>query len=138
MRISCNPSAVRDVRVVEFISRFLLGGAITAAAGFIATAYGPAVGGLFLAFPAILPASVTLVATQQERRKRQRGMSGIIRSRRAAALDAFGALLGTGGLGSFAITVWLASPKLGAPLTLATATLLWVGIATGLWYLRER
>jgi hypothetical protein len=37
-------------------------GAITAAAGLIAGLYGPTIGGLFLAFPSILPASLTLVA----------------------------------------------------------------------------
>ena len=137
MRISLSLSAVREVTPAELVSRFVLGGAITAAAGFIANLYGPAIGGLFLAFPAILPASLTLVAKQQERRKARLGMRGITRGRRAAALDAFGALLGTAGLAGFAITTRFASAALAAPWTLAAALTVWAAIAIGLWQLRE-
>jgi hypothetical protein len=137
VRISVNPSAIRQVKSIELVSRFLLGGAITAAAGFIGNVCGPTVGGLFLAFPAILPASLTLVAKQQERRKAQLGLSGIRRGRQAAALDAFGALIGTAGLAGFAITIWFASSTIAAPLTLVTAMTVWLGIAIGLWRLRE-
>ena len=138
MRISVNPSTVREVKPTELVSRFLLGGAVTAAAGFIANVYGPTVGGLFLAFPAILPASLTLVAKQQQRRKAQLGLSGVARGRQAAALDAFGALLGAVGLAGFAITTWLASSTIGAPLTLVTAMIVWLAIAISLWHVRER
>src|SRR6266581_1060457 len=41
--------------------RFVLGGAITLITGLIAARFGPVLGGLFLAFPAILPAGVTLI-----------------------------------------------------------------------------
>jgi hypothetical protein len=96
MRIGLNRSALRKLRPAELAWRFVLGGAITTAAGLIAELYGPAIGGLFLAFPAILPASLTLVAKHQEDRKRQHGLRGVVRGRHAAALDAFGALLGCG------------------------------------------
>ena len=138
MRISVNFSAVRQVTPIEVVSRFLLGGAITAAAGFIANVCGPTVGGLFLAFPAILPASLTLVAKQQERRKARLRLSGIRRGREAAALDAFGALMGTAGLAGFGITVWLAASSIAAPFTLVTGMTVWLGIAIGLWRVRER
>src|SRR6478735_3837649 len=69
MRIGLNRSALRKLRPAELAWRFVLGGAITTAAGLIAELYGPAIGGLFLAFPAILPASLTLVAKHQEDRK---------------------------------------------------------------------
>lgn len=137
MRISVNPSAVRAVKPVELVWRFLLGSAITAAAGVIANLCGPSVGGLFLAFPAILPASLTLVAKQQERRKAQVGLRGIIRGRRAAALDAYGALLGTAGLAGFAVTVRLVASTLATPWTLVTAMIVWLGIVIGLWRVRE-
>jgi hypothetical protein len=39
----------------------LLGGVVTVVAGLLAKHYGPVFGGLFLAFPAIFPASATLV-----------------------------------------------------------------------------
>ena len=38
---------------------FFFGGLITAVAGVIAQRFGPIIGGLFLAFPAIFPASAT-------------------------------------------------------------------------------
>jgi len=138
VRISLSPSAVRELRPGELASRFVLGGAITAAAGFIASRYGPTLGGLFLAFPAILPASLTLVAKHQERRKMDRGLSGVVRGRHAASLDAFGALLGTGGLAGFAISTRILATRINAPSTLIAATATWFVIAIGLWRLRKR
>jgi nicotinamidase-related amidase len=68
--------------------RFALGGAMTVIAGLIASRYGPVVGGLFLAFPAIFPASATLIEKHQRERKKKAGLSGARRGKEAAALDA--------------------------------------------------
>jgi hypothetical protein len=46
-----NWSALKQSR--EYVLRFVLGGLATVMAGAVATFYGPAVGGLFLAFPAM-------------------------------------------------------------------------------------
>jgi len=43
------------------MSRFVFGGMVTALAGLVADHYGPILGGLFLAFPGIFPAGVSLV-----------------------------------------------------------------------------
>jgi uncharacterized protein DUF3147 len=137
VRIGLNRSALRELRPVELAWRFVLGGAITAGASLIAKRYGPSIGGLFLAFPAILPASLTLVAKHQEQRKRERGLRGVVRGRHAAALDAFGALMGTAGLIAFAATTWIAAPRIAAPLALIAASVMWLAIATGLWRLRK-
>jgi hypothetical protein len=51
------------------------------------------VGGLFLAFPAIFPASATLVEKHEAENKKRRGLSGMVRGREAAALDAAGAAM---------------------------------------------
>ena len=65
------------------------------------------VGGLFLAFPAIFPASATLIEKHVRRRKEKAGFSRVRRGREAAALDAAGAALGSLGLAAFAVVIWL-------------------------------
>jgi hypothetical protein len=50
-------SAIRQTRWHEYLVRFVLNGAMTIVAGLIAARFGPVIGGLFLAFPAIFPAS---------------------------------------------------------------------------------
>jgi hypothetical protein len=136
--ITCNLAAVRSLTPGELAWRFVLGGTITGAAGLIAKIYGPEIGGLFLAFPAILPASLTLVARHQERRKAEVGLRGVVRGRQAAALDALGAFLGTPGLMGFALSVQLAAARMSALLTLMVASAAWLAIATGLWRWRHR
>jgi hypothetical protein len=63
-------------------------------------------GGLFLAFPAIFPASATLVAKHETQKKQNAGIATSSRGRQAAAMDAAGAALGSVGLAAFALTVW--------------------------------
>ena len=63
--IEIDSSALKQTQWHEYLLRFAMGGAITVIAGLIAKRFGPAVGGLFLAFPAIFPASVQ----EQERAK---------------------------------------------------------------------
>ena len=59
--IRFNLSALKDARAREYVFRFLIGGLCTAIAGLVAQRYGPGIGGLFLAFSAIFPASVSLI-----------------------------------------------------------------------------
>jgi Protein of unknown function (DUF3147) len=61
MIIQFKPSTLRQTRWYEYLIRFGLGGAMTVVAGLIAARFGPVIGGLFLAFPAIFPASATLI-----------------------------------------------------------------------------
>lgn len=56
--------------------------------------YGPSVGGLFLALPAVFCASATLIEKHEIRRKREAGVAGKRRRQLAAAVDAAGAALG--------------------------------------------
>ena len=42
----------------------------------IAPKWGPGIGGLFLAFPAIFPASDTLIEKHERRRKQKKGLQG--------------------------------------------------------------
>ncbi|WP_260740482.1 hypothetical protein [Tunturiibacter lichenicola] len=72
----------------------------------IAKRFGPAVGGLFLAFPAIFPAGASLIEDHEKRRKAEYGLDGTVRGRQAASIDAAGASLGCIGLMAFAIVLW--------------------------------
>jgi hypothetical protein len=76
MIVQLNPSALRETHWYEYLIRFALGGAVTVVAGLIAARFGPSVGGLFLAFPAIFPASATLIEKHVRRRKEKAGFSG--------------------------------------------------------------
>jgi len=53
MKVHADFSALRRTKWYEYAIRFLFGGIITAITGLIAKKFGPQVGGLFLAFPAI-------------------------------------------------------------------------------------
>src|SRR4030081_1341470 len=106
MQTSLHLSALGKTKWYEYALRFAFGGAITVAAGLIANKWGPGVGGLFLAFPAIFPASATLVEKHEKQEKQQHGLDGTIRGREAAGLDAAGAAIGRIGLITFAVAVW--------------------------------
>jgi hypothetical protein len=88
------------------ITRFGLffGGLVTAIAGVIAKQFGAAVGGLFLAFPAIFPASATLIEETREAKEGKKGLHGAPRGREAASMDAGGAAMGSIGLLLFALS----------------------------------
>jgi hypothetical protein len=72
----------------------------------IAAKWGPVVGGLFLAFPAIFPASATLVEKHEREKKEKANLRGDRRAREAAALEAAGAVLGSLGLIAFGVAIW--------------------------------
>jgi hypothetical protein len=104
--------------------------------GLIAARFGPIVGGLFLAFPAIFPASATLIEKHVRERKEKAGLAGARRGKEAAALDAAGAVLGSFGLAAFALVIWLLIER--APsLALVLATFAWLAVAVLAWLLRR-
>jgi hypothetical protein len=133
MRVHFDFSALRKTRWYEYAIRFLFGGVITAATGIVAKHFGPVVGGLFLAFPAIFPASVTLVAKHEKEKKQKVGIDGTVRARKAAALDARGAAMGTFGLGLFALLVWKLLPGWNSIAVLSTAVLAWLIVSVLIW-----
>ncbi len=67
--VGVRPEALKETKWHEYAIRFLFGGIVTVATGWVSKEFGPAVGGLFLAFPAIFPASVTLVAEHRKRKE---------------------------------------------------------------------
>ena len=99
-------STLRQTRWYELVLRFVFGGLATVATGLIAKTYGPIIGGLYLAFPAIFPASATLVEKHVSQKKQRAGMEGTSRSRRAVAMEARGTAFGSVGLTAFAVVVW--------------------------------
>ena len=120
MRPGISSRAIWKVEPWEYCVRFLFGGAVTLGTGIIAHAWGPEIGGLFLAFPAILPASLTLV-------KRHDGCPPVVAGSRGACLGAVGLL------GFALVASALARNACPAALTLATATAAWAAIAVTLW-----
>jgi len=105
----------------EHALRFVFGGVITAAAGIAAHAWGPVVGGLFLGFPSIFPASITLVNEYDGRKK--------------AIDDARGARLGSLGLIAFAGVVWATARAWPPAAVLAAASVAWLVVDLGAWAL---
>ncbi|HXM11379.1 MAG: DUF3147 family protein [Candidatus Sulfotelmatobacter sp.] len=106
MRIRVDLSALRQTKWHDYAVRFLFGGFITALAGIIAKKFGPGIGGLFLAFPAIFPASATLIEKHEKEKKKSLGLDGSARGRSAAGVDAAGSSMGSLGLFVFALVVW--------------------------------
>src|SRR5437588_11245386 len=138
MRIKIDPKSLTQTTGYECAIRFALGGATTVLAGLVAKKFGPAVGGLFLAIPALFPASATLVEKHEREKKTQKGLEGEERGREAASLDALGASIGAVGLCVFAVTVWLLLPEHSAWQVLVGASMMWFVSSFALWFLREQ
>lgn len=137
MQVKIDPSAIRQTSFHAYAIRFFFGGLITAVAGLIAREYGPAVGGLFLAFPAIFPASATLIEKHEKQKKENEGMAGEKRAREAVAVEATGSALGSIGLLVFALTVWKLL-EIHRPWTVLTAaTMIWLAVSVMLWKVRK-
>lgn len=118
MRPSLDLRCLKEASWKEHALRFLFGGLIAALAGLVGNALGPLVGGALLAFPAILPASLTLA-------KKHAG-------KKAAMDEAKGATLASVALAAFG-AVTMTATKLPFAMSLALALAAWVLVAGGLW-----
>lgn len=136
MLVKLSPSSLKQTRWYEYGVRFLLGGLATVFAGLVGARFGVAVGGLFLALPAIFCASATLIESHERRRKEKAGLSGRRRGQQAAALDAAGAGLGSVGLAAFAATFY-ALVSMSVISAFAVAILLWAAVSVSAWWLRR-
>jgi Protein of unknown function (DUF3147) len=137
VNVSVDFSGLRQAKLYQFALRFFFGGAICVVAGLIAEKYGPGVGGLFLAFPAIFPASATLLENQQREKKEKVGLHGTIRGRKVAGVDAAGAAMGSIGLTVFAVVVWQLLPGHAPWLVLLGATVIWFAVSVAIWRTRS-
>jgi hypothetical protein len=102
------PDEAANTPVREWFVRFAFGAGVSALAGIIFEIWGPKVGGLFLAFPAVLLASFTLVATDEGAHQ--------------AREDACGAALGATGSIGLALVVATTARHWPVWATLVTAT----------------
>ena len=138
MKIKVDTAALRESTWHEYLVRFAFGGIVTASAGIIAGHFGAGIGGLFLAFPAILPASATLLEKHEKEKKERAGLQGENRGRQCAGVDAIGASMGAIGLASFAVIVWLWLPKSATGIVLPGATVTWFLVSVLIWKIRDR
>jgi Protein of unknown function (DUF3147) len=138
MKVTSDLSNLARTRWYEYGARFLFGGAITVIAGLLAKRFGPIFGGLFLAFPAIFPASATLVEKHEREKKRKAGIMNTMRGQQAAALDARGAAMGSFGLACFALLVWRLLPVWNAGIVLFMGLSLWLGVSVLTWRASKR
>lgn len=115
---AADPSAARSVSSRAMAIRFAFGALLSVIAGVVGLTAGPLLGGAFLAFPAILPATLSLIEHED--------------GERSARDDDEGALLGSVALVGFAVVASQLLPS-GAPLALLAATVTWLGIALVLY-----
>lgn len=137
MRVKVDTSALSRTKWNEYVIRFFFGGCITVIAGLVAMKYGPTIGGVLLAFPAIFPAGATLIEKHEKEKKQKKGLNGEKRGRQAASVDATGAAIGTIGLLLFALLVWQLLPKYGAWKSIPAATVSWLGVSVLFWLVRK-
>ncbi|HTU32279.1 MAG TPA: DUF3147 family protein [Candidatus Acidoferrum sp.] len=137
VHITFNPQGWHKTNWREIGVRFVFGGMITVITGLIARRWGPGLGGLFMAFPAIFPAAATLVAKHEDEELESAGFRGDRRAAAAAALDARGAAMGAVGLMVFGAVAWKFLPAQHTTAVLIGALVAWFLVAFTLWWLRK-
>ncbi len=135
--IEAKLSSLKGIKPHEYAVRFLFGGLCTVAAGLIAKRYGPVIGGLFLAFPAIFPAGASLIEKHEKKHKEKAGYDGSARGRHAAGVDAAGASAACFGLIAFACVVWAGLPRYSSWLVIFAASIAWLLVSIACWFLRK-
>jgi hypothetical protein len=95
-------------------------------------------GGLFLAFPAIFPASATLIDKHEKEKKERAGLNGHGRARQLVSVDAAGTAIGSIGLFAFAFLIHETIRDHSTWLVIGGATIVWAGVSVLAWYLRKR
>jgi hypothetical protein len=135
MMVHAKLASLKGIALHEWAVRFFFGGAVCVAAGLIARRFGPGVGGLFMAFPAIFPAGASMVEAHEKKHKARAGFDGTNRGRTVAGVDAAGAVLGCIGLAGFALTCWVCLPRLSVAIAFPLAILVWIALSIAAWLL---
>jgi hypothetical protein len=130
--------SLKETKPSEYFWRFLFGGTVTVVASLVAHAFGPVVGGLFLAFPGIFPAGISLVEKHKILREAHEGKHGLRSAIGEASVEATGASIGAIGLAAFALVVWRGVPAHGLAPVLCCAFAAWAVLGWLLWWARER
>ncbi|MEU8269564.1 DUF3147 family protein [Sphaerisporangium sp. NPDC049002] len=121
-KIRADPSKLRHISPAALAVRFAFGAAVSVVAGLAGIRWGPVAGGIFLAFPAVLAATLTLIEAQEH-------------SRFLAEQDVRGALLGAVGMIAFALCVWALAARIPTVVAMGIATTAWAVVATSLYLL---
>lgn len=108
-------SELRKATAKELGIRFAAGALTSVAAGVVTLVFGARVGGILLAFPAIMAASLTLIEQEEDAAE--------------AREDARGAIVGACALALFAAVATLTFGHLPGGVVLAIATVVWVTAA---------
>jgi len=122
------------------ITRFGLffGGLVTAIAGVIAKQFGAAVGGLFLAFPAIFPASATLIEKREKQKKEKKGHTAPRAEGKPRVWAPPAQRWGASVCSCLLLIVWHFIPNHRAWAVLKIATLAGLGVSVMRWMIRKR
>jgi hypothetical protein len=96
------------------------------------------VGGLFLEFPAIFPASATLIDKHEKEKKERAGLNGHGRARQLVSVDAAGTAIGSIGLFAFAFVIHETIRDHNTWLVIGGATIVWAGVSVLAWHFRKR
>jgi len=118
--VGLDPAKLRQTRPWELALRFAFGAGIALAAGLVGMRFGHRAGGVFLAFPAVLPASLTLMEKKDGRAR--------------ADIDAMGAILGSCGMLAFAVLVALGLRPLGPAVALGLGAVAWTAVSVALFF----
>ena len=137
MKIQTNFAALKRTKWQEYLVRFIFGGTVTAVAGIIAKRFGPGIGGLFLAVPAIFPAAATLLEKHEEKKARAKSHKERF-AHQVAGVDAGGAALGSVGLAAYALVAWKLLPGHSVLTVIVLASLAWLATSVSMWYARKR
>jgi uncharacterized membrane protein (GlpM family) len=105
----------------DLLIRFVAGAVTSICAGAVTLLFGPRVGGILLAFPAILGASLTLIEEQEDSAD--------------AREDARGAIVGACAMAVFAVVVALTVGHVDGAVALVIGAAAWLVSAVGLYVL---
>jgi hypothetical protein len=103
----------------ELSTRFAFGAGISIVASIVGIVFSPVVGGMFLAFPAILPATLTLL-------EKEEGIDDAVHNVR-------GALLGAIGLVAFAVLATVLLTHTSAFVALMSASIGWITVSLAIY-----
>lgn len=116
-RPSLSPRKLAQAKPRELGFRFVAGAVTSIVSGVVTLLFGARVGGIFLAFPAILAASLTLIEQQEDSAETRE--------------DARGAVIGGCGMAAFAVVAALTFGHIPGGLALAAAAGAWLVVALG-------
>lgn len=122
--VTIQPGKLRQVRPRDLAIRFAFGATVSVVAGVISLLAGRRIGGVWLAFPAILLASATLIADEENTAE--------------ASNDIRGAAYGSVGLFAFALVATLLFGRVSWWLVLIAASAAWTFAALGTYAVARR